>query len=236
MADELSKLTDLSKLPANINIVFGGDGWMLECIRNFGTQKTYFGINAGTLGFLMNSNRDLLSIIRCLEAQSWSEHSFPMLQVIGHSIHGNQINGFALNDIYVARIGGVAANLRIDIDDVNIVEKLVCDGLIVATALGSTAYSASAGGSPSHPLLPGMHITPICPHMPRLRPFIIPDEAKIHIQILAHERRKVQAVGDGFSYGEVKDVTITRSQQAARIAFISDDHLTERMVRKILHP
>ena len=209
---------------------------MLECIRNYGTETPYFGINAGTLGFLMNSNGDIPALVSCLTKQTWVEHSFPLLHVTGKSIHGNQIDGYALNDVYVARIGGVAANLKIDIDDVNIVEKMVCDGLIVATALGSTAYSASAGGSPSHPLLPGMHITPICPHMPRLRPFIIPDQAKIQVQILAPQRRRVQAVGDGFSYGEVHDVTITRSKHAARLAFVSDDQLTERMVRKILHP
>lgn len=234
IAEQLAEQIDFSQLP--LHVVFGGDGWMLECIRKYGTKKTYFGINTGTLGFLMNSNGDLSSVIDCLKKQSWAEHSFPMLHVFGRSIHGNQIDGFSLNDVYVARIGGVAANLRVDIDDVNIVEKLVCDGLIVATALGSTAYSASAGGSPSHPLLPGMHITPICPHTPRLRPFIIPDEAKVHIQILSPDRRRVQAVGDGFSYGAVEDVTISRSENAVKIAFVSDDHLTERMVRKILRP
>jgi NAD+ kinase len=234
MYEQLAKQFDFSDLP--LHIVFGGDGWMLECIRKYGTSTTYFGINAGTLGFLMNSNSDLPLLLKSLQERSWIEHSFPLLHVTGLSIHGTQINGLALNDIYVARMGGVAANLRIDIDNVNIVEKLVCDGLIVASALGSTAYSASAGGSPSHPLLPGMHITPICAHTPRLRPFIIPDTAKIKISVLSPERRRVQAVGDGSSFGEVHDATISRSTKAIRLAFVSDDHLTERMVRKILRP
>ena len=60
---------------------------------------------------------------------------------------------YAVNDVYLARTTGQSANLRIDIDGVNVVEKLMCDGVIVATSLGSTAYSSSAGGSPCHPLL-----------------------------------------------------------------------------------
>ena len=70
----------------------------------------------------------------------------------------------------------------------------------------------------------------------RLRPFIIPDKAKVNISVLYPDRRRVQAVGDGFSFGEVHDVTISRSEKAIRLAFVSDAHLTERMVRKLLRP
>ena len=230
--DQLASLVDLSQLP--MHVVFGGDGWMLECIRTHDTTVPFFGVNAGTLGFLMNSTKDLARVASQLESQRWTQYAFPRLHLVGQSLHGNHINGYALNDVYVARIGGVAANLQLSIDGVRVVDKIICDGLIVATALGSTAYSSSAGGSPSHALLRGMHITPICAHTPRLRPFVIPDEATVHINVLSPERRIVQAVGDGFSYGETREITITTEKDSAQLIFLDEHNFTERMVRKIL--
>ena len=229
---KLSTIVDLQHVP--YHLVFGGDGWMLECIRNHGTDTPYFGVNAGTLGFLLNSNAKLPEIAHSIHQQTWMIHNFPLLHLRGESIHGNQIHGYALNDVYVARTSGIAANLRVDIDGHNIVENLICDGIIAATSLGSTAYSASAGGTPSHPLLSGTHITPICAHTPRLRSFIIPDTATIDITVLHPERRKTQVVGDGFSYGEVRSVRVTSAQKHVQLAFIPDNNFTERMVRKIL--
>jgi NAD+ kinase len=230
--DHLAALVDLTN--PSINFVFGGDGWMLECIRTQGSKHPFLGINAGTLGFLMNSTEDLTSVVQSIQQEKWTEYSFPRLHFSGTDLQGNAIDGLALNDIYTARIGGSAANLRLDIDGVNIVDKIICDGMIVATALGSTAYSSSAGGSPSHPLLGGMHITPICAHTPRLRPFIIPDEASVHIEILAPERRQVQAVGDGFSYGKTRFLSIRSEKNSVQLIFLKGNNFTERMVRKIL--
>ena len=229
---QLSHLTDLSKFP--LHVVFGGDGWMLQCIREYGHTVPFFGVNAGTLGFLLNSNADLQRVADCMEQQNWMVHNFPLLELSGTSSHGNKIHGYAVNDIYVARTAGIAANLRIDIDGHNIVERLICDGLIAATSLGSTAYSASAGGAPAHPLLPGTHITPICPHTPRLRSFIIPNSAVLDVTVLHPKRRQCQVVGDGFSYGEVAKLKVTHSQETVQIAFLEDNNFTERMVRKIL--
>jgi len=229
---QLSDLVDFSTLP--FHVVFGGDGWMLQCIRTHGHDTPFFGVNSGTLGFLLNSSADLHRIANCLNEQNWQIHNFPLLELSGTSLHGNQIHGYALNDIYVARTAGVAANLKVDIDGHNIVEKLICDGLITATSLGSTAYSASAGGAPAHPLLSGTHITPICPHTPRLRPFIIPSTAIVDVTVLHPKRRQCQVVGDGFSYGEVAELRVTHSKETAQIAFLADNNFTERMVRKIL--
>lgn len=229
---QLSSLGDLSNLP--FHVVFGGDGWMLKCIRTHGYDTPYFGVNAGTLGFLMNSIENLEGIANSLTQNDVVFHDFPLLEATGESIHGNQIHTFALNDIYVARTSGVAANLRMSIDGHPIVDKLICDGLITATSLGSTAYSSSAGGSPSHPLLSSIHITPICAHTPSLRPFIIPSSVAITIEVLHPSRRQCQLVGDGFSYGEVHQVTVTTAQKTVSVGFASNNNFTERMVRKIL--
>ena len=207
---------------------------MLQCIRSHGFETPYFGINAGTVGFLLNSIDDLPRIATSLQNQQAVFHKFPLLEANGTSIHGNSIHAFALNDIYVARTSGIAANLRVSIDGHPIVDKLICDGLITATSLGSTAYSSSAGGSPSHPLLSSTHITPICAHTPSLRPFIIPSNGVIEIEVLNPDRRRCQIVGDGFSYGEVHFMTVTTSEHTVSVGFARDNNFTERMVRKIL--
>ena len=233
LVDDLSDQLDLSQFE-DVHLVMGGDGWMLECIREHGVALPFLGLNAGTLGFLMNTGRDVPRIVQKLKQRSWINHQFRQLSFIGLSSHGNRISGLSVNDVYLARLGGRAANLRLEIDGVIIVDKLVCDGIVVATALGSTGYSSSAGGSPCHPHLPGMQITPICPHTPRLRPFLIPDSAEVCISVLSPNRRPVQAVADGFSFGKTVELRISRAEQAARLAFFNDHNFTNRMVRKIL--
>lgn len=229
---ELAKYVDFNKIP--IDIVFGGDGYMLQCIREHGSQKTYLGINAGTLGFLMNDTNDnnineLDNMVQKLNTQQWRSYSFPRLQLINNKDNENFF--YAVNDVYLARTTGQSANLRIVIDGVNIVEKLMCDGVIIATSLGSTAYSSSAGGSPCHPLLRGIHITPISPRSPRLRPFMVPQSSIIEIETLTPERRPTQVVCDGQSVGNCAYAKIL-SGDVVHLAFLEGHNFTETLVRK----
>jgi NAD+ kinase len=230
--DELDKYVDFSKIP--INVVFGGDGYMLKIIREYGSQKAYLGINAGTLGFLMNDiethpsqNRD--DVIQKLNTQQWRSYAFPRLQLINNNDSYQLFH--AVNDVYLARTTGQSANLRIDIDGVNVVEKLMCDGVIIATSLGSTAYSSSAGGSPCHPLLRGIHITPISPRSPRLRPFMVPQSSVIEIETLTSERRPTQVVCDGQSLGPCTHAKI-KSGDVVHLTFLEGHNFTETLVRK----
>ena len=217
-----------------ITVVLGGDGWMLQCLREHHSLQPFLGLNAGTLGFLMNDVQDIQARITEIQNQSWKIHSFPLLNIKGVSSNGKSFTARALNDVYLTRLEGRTANLRVDIDGICIVEKLICDGIIVATSLGSTAYSSSAGGSPSHPLLQALHVTPICPHSPRLRSFLVPQEADISITALHPRRRPAQAVGDGISYGEAHTLQISCAPNQAHIAFLDSHNFTETMVRKVL--
>ena len=207
---------------------------MLQCLRQHENKQPFLGLNAGTLGFLMNDITDLSSAQKEIAEQQWKIHSFPLLHVQGISSEGVPFTAKTLNDVYLTRMAGRTANLRVDIDGICIVEKLICDGLIVATSLGSTAYSSSAGGSPSHPLLKALHITPICPHSPRLRSFVVPHTANIEITVISPDRRPVQAVGDGISYGETQSLHISCALNEADIAFLHSHNFTETMVRKVL--
>ena len=230
--DELAKSVDFTKIP--IDIVFGGDGYMLKCIRDHGNLRTYLGINAGTLGFLMNdvarhSSQNIDYVVQKLITQQWRTYAFPRLKLLHNNDNDNIV--YAVNDVYIARTTGQSANLRIDIDGVNVVEKLMCDGVIVATSLGSTAYSSSAGGSPCHPLLRGIHITPISPRSPRLRPFMVPESSIIEIETITPERRPVQVVCDGQSLNECSHAKI-QSGDVVNLAFLEGHNFTETLVRK----
>ena len=227
----LCEHADLSALP--VTPVLGGDGWMLNCIRTHGTEPIYLGLNAGHLGFLMNECEPISEVAAELAARKWSVHRFPRLRMEGRSSDGTEIKARAVNDIYVARTSGQSANLRIEIDGVTAVDRLVCDGVVVATSLGSTGYNCSAGGTPCHPLLPGIHITPISPHTPRLRSLIVPPDSVIRIEALTPERRPLQAVSDGFSHGEACEAVI-RLADEVRLAFLERHNFTEMLVRKIL--
>ena len=207
---------------------------MLQCLREHPDLQPFLGLNAGTLGFLMNDIHQSQSALEDIKNQNWTVFPFPLLDFHGTATTGKTFNEQALNDVYLTRMEGRTANLRIEIDNICIVEKLICDGVIIATSLGSTAYSSSAGGSPSHPLLQSLHVTPICPHSPRLRSFLVPQEAKISITALHAERRPVQAVGDGISYGETQSLCVSCASQQANIAFLKSHNFTETMVRKVL--
>ena len=229
--DALAERINLNEIDASL--VFGGDGWMLDCIRNHGAKHTYLGLNAGSLGFLLNDVTDIHSVSRQLKDKKWKAFSFPRLEFRGETEEGI-LSGMAVNDVYMARTSGRAANLRVTIDGVTLVEKLVCDGLIVATALGSTAYNSSAGGTPSHPLLRGINITPICPHTPRLRSFMVPPSAQVTIEAISPERRPVQAVSDGVSHGNPHRLEIFMAEEEISLAFLNEHHFTETLVRKVL--
>ena len=230
--EELDEYVDFTKIP--IHVVFGGDGYMLKIIREYGNLNTYLGINAGTLGFLMNDTHEkpqqsIADIVQKLNTQQWRTYAFPRLQLSKNDDNTEMI--YAVNDVYLARTTGQSANLRIDIDGVNVVEKLMCDGVIVATSLGSTAYSSSAGGSPCHPLLRGIHITPISPRSPRLRSFMVPQSSVIEIETLTPERRPTQVVCDGQSLGSCTHAKI-QSGDDVRLAFLEGHNFTETLVRK----
>lgn len=222
----------LNKLP--VHIVIGGDGWMLESIRKHGIDQPYIGLNAGTLGFLMQNIDNVDECVQKIIANDWKIYDFPLLSIKGFDLTNSAFHALALNDVYVYRDTGRAANLKVQIDGVEVVERLVCDGLVVASSLGSTAYYSSAGGSPSHPLIPALHITPICPHTPRLRSFLVPHSAEVTIEALAPERRPVQAVSDGNNHGQVTRMAVRTSEKIVRLAYFYDHNFTETMIRKIL--
>lgn len=229
---QLSTFLNLDSLSAHI--VIGGDGWMLECIHNHGVSLPFIGLNAGRLGFLLNDVDNVKFVANQLAQGKWSSFSFPLLKATITQPDGEFKSTKAINDVYLSRQEGRAANLRVEINGSTIVDHLVCDGIIVSTALGSTAYNYSAGGAPCHPLLRSIHITPICPHSPHLRSFILPTNSIIRIETLTHNRRPVHAVSDGISHGLSHSIEICTPPEEVQLGFLEGQHFTELLIKKIL--
>lgn len=236
--------------PPDLRIVVGGDGFLLHTVAANGFDHIYFGINAGHLGFLLNDvglygkapdgdvrDGDFDGLAHALLTGRWREYRFPLLCAEIELVGGARTTQLAINDVYLERSTGQTANLGLTIDGTVVEQKLTADGLIFATALGSTAYSFSAGGTPMHPSLSLLLVTPICSHRPRLPPFAIPasSRAQVHVQVPA--RRPVRAVVDGRSFENVERVTITlAAEPSVRLAYLDTHDFTRQMVRKIMNP
>ncbi len=231
----LTDRIDVNALPPNVCLVLGGDGFMLESIRTHGPERVFLGINAGRVGFLLNDPEDFEATIEAIEAQAWTVHTFPRLAMRAlPSDGGTALTALAVNDVYLERMSGQTAHLRITIDQVDVVQRLVCDGIIASTALGSTAYHFSASGHACHPGVRAIHLTPICPHSPRLTPLTLPAQAKIAFDVINPEKRPVRAIADGVAYPHVARIEIERADVDVRLAFLDGHDFTATLVEKIL--
>jgi NAD+ kinase len=232
-----AELAELDTGEGELVVVLGGDGFLLRAVHEHGLDRTYLGINAGHLGFLMNPRDEAQVLAHKLKARAWHAHSFDVLEGQATTLDGTVVPLGAINDIYLERSSGQAARLSIRIDGHTVVEALGADGVILATALGSTAYSFSAGNAPHHPMLSALLVTPICPHLPRLSPFALPASARVEVEVLNPDRRPVRAVADGRSTEEIACLSAALSEdKTVRLAWFDGHDFTRHLVTKILAP
>lgn len=213
--------------PDDLCLVIGGDGTMLEAIHRYDGGYRYLGLNCGHLGFLMNEvEGDPRARI---EAGAWFVQTFPRLRM-----RCNGVEHFAVNDVYVERSSGVTCHLKVTVDGVEVVDRMVADGVIAATPLGSTAYSFSAGGPAAHPLLRAIHLTPICPHQPRLAPIVLPATCKVRVEVLEADLRPARVVVDGKGIDGATVVEIDWADSGVDLCFFDGHDFTSTLMRKIL--
>jgi len=185
-----------------IVVALGGDGFMLQTLHSFtGRGKPIYGMNRGTVGFLMNEYHqdDLLERLAVAERAV----IYP-LKMTAHSQAG-AVDARAFNEVSLLREARQAAKIRILVDGKPRISELICDGVLVSTPAGSTAYNLSAHG----PILPIdadlLALTPISAFRPRRwRGALLPHRAQVRFEILESGKRPVSAVADDF---EVRDVT-----------------------------
>ncbi len=227
---------DVAPEKADIIIALGGDGFMLETIHRYlYLKKPIFGMNCGTVGFLMNK-MDVAALVNRVQKASLVE-----LHPLRMSVKTAQQDGFqalAFNEVSLLRETRQAAKLRIYLDDVLRIEDLVCDGVMVATPAGSTAYNLSAQG-PILPLGSGvLALTPISPFRPRRwRGAILPRAACVRIDIQHAEKRPVSAVADYTEIRDVRQVLISEDQDVTvRLLFDPEHHLEDRILAEQFLP
>lgn len=217
---------------ADVIVALGGDGLMLQTLHKFMTaDKPIYGMHRGTVGFLMNefNTDDLRS--RLEAAQVANIHPLTML---AKDMSGALHKHYAINEVSVFRQTYQAAKLRILIDGKERLPELVADGALVSTPAGSTAYNLSAQG-PIIPInAPLLALTPISPFRPRRwRGALLPDTARVTIEVLDTGKRPVAAVAD---HDEVRDVTSVDVRMdhsiTMRMLFDPGHSLDERILRE----
>ncbi len=217
---------------ADVVVALGGDGHMLQALHRFvSTGIPIYGMNRGTVGFLMNDYRDSDLLERLGHAELTTIHP---LKMTATDSGGKTHKGLAFNEVSLLRQRYQAAKLKIAVDGKTRLDELVCDGVLLATPAGSTAYNLSAHG-PILPInSPLLALTPISAFRPRgWRGAILPHQAKVSIAVLEHDKRPVAAVADHLEVRDVREVTIAEDRKrSAKILFDPGHSLAERVLRE----
>lgn len=217
---------------ADVIVCLGGDGSMLETLRDVLVRELHtpvYGMNCGSVGFLMNPTDEANLPERLSQAQAATLHP---LRMKATSIHGETREALALNDVYLFRQTRQAAKLRIDVDGYVRLEELICDGALLATPAGSTAYNLSAHG-PIVPLSGNLlPLTPICPFRPRRwRGALLPSSAHVTFTVLEHEKRPVAAVADSVELRDITRVEVCEDRKlSVTVLFDPGQTLSDRIV------
>lgn len=221
---------------ADLVIVFGGDGTMLRAARETaGLRTPLLGINIGGLGFLTAVSSDhLAGALQKVWRGEFQIESRALIEVTGNC-QGRKVSAPALNDIVVSR-GAVSRLIALDVSvDGEVVTRYRCDGLIVSSPTGSTAYSLAAGGPVVLPTAEVFTLTPICPHALSNRSIIMPLSSAIRIKALNPSPATLLSA-DGQVVAEMDaadEVTIRRSRRATRLLRLADGSFLEAMRRKL---
>jgi len=217
-------------------LVFGGDGTILRVAREIaGSHTPILGVNIGSLGFLtaVPSAEITTSLARVWEGEFNYERRV-LLQANGSSC-GKRVDHTALNDVVISR--GIASRL-IELDvriDGEALTRYRCDGLIVSSPTGSTAYSLAAGGAVVFPTAEVIELTPICPHTLSNRSLILPLTAKIEVSIVSEKPPTILSA-DGQVVSELAAgdrLTIARSRKTVRLMHLAGSSFCETLRRKL---
>lgn len=217
---------------ADVVVALGGDGFLLQVLHaalHARAPKPMFGMNLGTIGFMMNEYRTDGLVERVRAARGFALHPLSMTAT---TVTGAVTVSPAINEVSLLRETRQAAKIEISIDGRVRMAELSCDGVLVATPAGSTAYNLSANG----PILPLqsdlLALTPLSPFRPRRwRGALLPDASQIEFRILEAEKRPVSAVADQLEVRDVAHVAVRVDKAATlELLFDPDYALDDRIV------
>ena len=217
---------------ADMIIPIGGDGILLKSLHDFNElNKPFFGINYGSIGFLMNSasNKDLKEVIK----NSKSTDLKP-LKMTAKDKDNKIYDSIAYNEVSLMIQSHQASKFQIKINETTRMKELICDGVLVSTSAGSTAYNLSAHGS----ILPLdsklLALTPISAFRPRRwRGALLSEKNIIEITVINFKDRKVSVTADNIEFRNIKEVTIQSSQDKnCRILFDNNHSIEDKILNE----
>jgi NAD+ kinase len=217
---------------ADLIVALGGDGFMLETLHRYIARNVpIFGMHRGSVGFMMNSYSPEGLIDRLIKAETVRLHP---LEMQATCTDGQRYTALALNEVSLLRQTRQIAKIAIDIDGVRRMAELMCDGIMLATPAGSTAYNLSAHG-PILPLGAGvLALTPISAFRPRRwRGAIVPHTAVVEFEMLEVGKRPVSAVADSTEIRDVFHVRVVENRNVTlRLLFDREQNLQERVLKE----
>jgi NAD+ kinase len=220
---------EIAPAEADAIVALGGDGLMLQTLHRFINDKIpIYGMNRGSVGFLMNDYHEEGLKDRLNAANITRIHPLAM---VATDSSGKAHKSLAINEVSLFRERYQAAKLRISIDGKVRMEELICDGVLVATPAGSTAYNLSAHG-PIVPInAPLLALTPISPFRPRRwRGALVQNKAHITIEVLEAAKRPVSAVADHYETRDVVKVEIEKARATELYMMFDHDHSFDERV------
>lgn len=217
---------------ADVIVALGGDGLMLQTLHDqMGRNVPIYGMNRGSVGFLMNEFQEENLLERLNAAEITTLHP---LRMTARTKDGETVTAVAINEVSLLRETFQAAKIRISVDGKVRMPELVCDGVLVATPAGSTAYNFSAQG----PIIPIgaelLALTPISAFRPRRwRGALLPHRAEVRFEILEAGKRPVSAVADHTEVRDVAEVNICEEQTVKLLMMFDEGHsLDERILHE----
>ncbi|MBB3932701.1 NAD+ kinase [Kaistia hirudinis] len=208
---------------ADVIVALGGDGFMLQTLHRFmNSGRPIYGMNRGSVGFLMNEFREDELTSRLAAAIRSTIHP---LRMDAFDVAGNEHRAYAINEVSLFRQSYQTAKIKISIDGQTRLEELTGDGVLVATPAGSTAYNLSAHG-PILPIqAPLLALTPISAFRPRLwRGALVPDRVTLSFEVLEPEKRPVNAVADHTEVKSVLSISVKQDRRVQSLILFDPGH------------
>ena len=227
----VKKYKDYPASEADVIVALGGDGLMLQTLHNnIDEAKPIFGINKGSVGFLMNDYNDD-NLLERIDSATLTK-VYPLQMTV--KTEKEEISAKAINEVSLLRQTYQAAKIKIKIDNKIRLEELICDGILLATPAGSTAYNLSAHG----PILPInsnlLALTPISAFRPRRwKGALLPHDSIVEIDILEKTKRPVSAVADNLEIRDIESVKITEDRKTELfMLFDPETNLEEKILEE----
>jgi NAD+ kinase len=235
----LDRIEQASDLPPDLVVVLGGDGFLMETIRRLHyPPAAFFGVNFGTVGFLMNKKEILPGLVPMIESWDFQEEEHSVLAARARLEDGSAVDALAFNDFVMERMSRQSIRLRVYLDG-NCFNRFAGDGFVLATAAGSTAYNIAAGGPVLHPAVQGIVITPLYPH--RAAPFhslqfslLVPLQSRLRIVNDDLPKRSMRVVADGRLIERVEEIEVMDSGRRLRLLRPRNHLFVNTLARKFI--